>query len=240
MSENKTDRSAESRLAAEDFRSFFGANSHFAKMLDEQANWTEQQWADHDAKVAAERAESERQEAKDREANRIRAFENAGWPIRALEAAQAADQEQPAVLRALSWKPQEESVLVLSGQPGCGKTTAAAVWALKACPWPPVFLRATSFAASSRYNHEQRDEWLHAQALVLDDLGAEYADAKGNFLVDLDELIDTFYGDKRPLLITTNCTADEFKQRYGARIVDRIRECGAFYGIKIGSLRGKK
>jgi DNA replication protein DnaC len=75
---------------------------------------------------------------------------------------------------------------------------------------------------------------------VLDDLGSEYADAKGNFLVNLDELIDTFYGDKRPLLITTNCTDSEFKQRYGARIVDRIRECGSFYGIRTASLRGKQ
>lgn len=239
MTDEKSIRSAEARFAAADMKAFLGGDSTFAKLLEEQATWTEEQWEEHDAKVAAERAESERQEAEAREQNRIRSFENAGWPIRALESARVADHAQLAVAKALAWKHGDENVLVLSGQPGCGKTTAAAVWALKTCAQPPVFLRATTFAASSRYDHERRDKWLHADALVLDDLGSEYADAKGNFLVDLDELVDTFYGDKRPLLITTNCTADEFKQRYGGRVVDRLRECGSWFSVKSGSLRKK-
>jgi hypothetical protein len=43
--------------------------------------------------------------------------------------------------------------------------------------------------------------------------------------------VDTFYGDERPLVITTNATAPEFKTRYGARIERRVRECGRFYPI---------
>lgn len=202
------------------------------------ADWTDEQWAAHDAKIAAQRAEQDRVENAARKSSREREFTDNGWPIRALEAAAHADIAKPAVARVLAWDSKSENVLVLSGQPGCGKTTAAAVWALKR-NIAPAFLRATSFAASSRYNHEQRATWFHADAMILDDLGSEYADAKGNFLVDLDELVDTFYGDRRPLLITTNCTDAEFKARYGARIVDRIRECGAFFGIRSGSLRAK-
>ncbi len=209
-----------------------------AMLVGRRSNWTDEQWAEHDAKIQAKRDAEALEEAERDASARFRSYTVAGWPSRALESARVADREKPAVAKVLSWNPEQDSVLVLSGQPGCGKTTAAAVWGL-ACPQPPQFLRATTFAASSRYDQEQRDGWLHASALVLDDLGSEYADAKGNFLVNLDELVDTFYGDRRPLLITTNCTDSEFKARYGARIVDRIRECGVFCGIRSGSLRVK-
>jgi len=201
-------------------------------------SWTEDQWAEHDAKVAERRAAADL-ETKAHDAARIRSrFEAAGWPIRAIEAAEAADVTKPALARIAAWNPADECVLVLSGAPGCGKTTAAAHWALR-FNRVPQFLRATTFAASSRYDHERRSTWLEADALVLDDLGAEYADAKGNFLVDLDELVDTFYGDKRPLLITTNCTPEDFKARYGQRVVDRIRECGSWCSVNSASLRRK-
>jgi DNA replication protein DnaC len=210
-----------------EFRNFFG-----------RQDWTEEQWAAHDEEVKAKLALVTEEEEKERAGRRAREYSVAGWPARALEAARSADETKSAVARVLAWDTKAENVLVLSGQPGCGKTTAAAVWAQK-LHYPPAFVRATTFASSSRYDRETRDAWLHAQALVLDDLGAEYADTKGSFLVDLDELVDTFYGDKRALLITTNCTDVEFKQRYGARIIDRIRECGSFFGIRTGSLRGK-
>ncbi len=223
---------------------------NFSSMLDDDeppprialvpgsSNWTEAQWAENDAKVAAMRAEQDAEEVKQERAAKLRSFEKAGWPKRALEAAEVADLAKPAIVRIAAWKPEAECVIVLSGPAGCGKTVAAAKWALTKS-WAPAFLRATTFAASSRYDHERRSAWLEASALVLDDLGAEYADAKGNFLVDLDELVDTFYGDKRPLLITTNCTSDEFKARYGGRVIDRIRECGSWFSVNGESLRRK-
>lgn len=215
----------------------------FAALVDEawldiRKDWTEEQWAQHDARIAAaqKRDESERV-TEERRAQSSRLSE-AGWPLRAIEAAQGADLEKPAIARVMAWDTNTESVLVLSGPPGCGKTTAAARWAVSKY-WPPKFVRATTFASSSRYDRDTRDTWLKADALVLDDLGAEYADTKGNFLVDLDELVDTFYGDKRPLLITTNCSAEEFKQRYGQRVIDRLRECGSWFSANNASLRRK-
>lgn len=202
------------------------------------ATWTEEQWADHDAMIERQRAEQSAKEQADEFQRKLRRLEKAGWPKRALEAAQAADASKPAVARVTDWDTTSESVLVLSGPPGCGKTTAAAHWAISR-GHEPQFLRATTFAASSRYDHEQRSQWLDAGALVLDDLGSEYADTKGNFLVDFDELIDTFYGDKRPLLITTNCRNEDFKSRYGSRVVDRLRECGSWFSVAGASMRRK-
>lgn len=200
--------------------------------------WTDEQWRAHDARVAAEKASDEASDFAARSKSRCSEFIAAGFPLRALERAEHCDETAKAITRVKTWDTDKENVLVLAGPPGCGKTVAAAWWSLRRAR-PPVFLRSTAFAANSRFDAAKRDEWLKAGALVLDDLGTEYADTKGNYLVDLDELIDTFYGDRRPLLITTNCDDTTFKTRYGARIVDRVRECGAFAWIAGASMRSK-
>lgn len=208
-------------------------------LSEEQKTWTDEQWSIHDEKVAQQRArEVAEAAARDRRSTISRMASN-GFPHRALEAAEAADLEADALARIRDWRHTEHSLLVLSGAAGCGKTVAATWWALNRCS-AATFLRSTSFASSSRYDHEQRRKWLSAQAMVLDDLGTEYADAKGNFQVDLDELIDTFYGDSKPLIITTNCSTETFKARYGERVVDRVRECGKWLSIASKSMRGAK
>lgn len=201
---------------------------------------TDEEWARRDAEIeAARKLEDEKPENKARILAEKKAwFTDRDWPVRAIEAAIEADTTKAAVMRIAAWDPEVENVLVLSGPAGCGKTVAAAWWGWTS-KYSPRFLRSTSFAAASRYDSEKRDQWLGARALVLDDLGAEYADSKGNYLVDLDELVDVFYGDKKPLLITTNASAEEFKSRYGQRIADRVRECGTFASIAGGSLRRK-
>jgi DNA replication protein DnaC len=198
--------------------------------------WSDEQWDAHDRRVAEERA---REAANDRarEIAQARAtLEDNGFPVRALDVASTADLKQSALVAIADWKPADDSILVLSGRAGCGKSVAATWWAARCCP-DAKFVRATEFASSSRYQNPKREAWYAASGLVLDDLGTEHADAKGSFLVDLDELIDRFYGAKRPLVITTNVDAKAFKQRYGARIEDRIRECGRFVSLSAPSLR---
>ncbi len=160
-----------------------------------------------------------------------------GWPLRALDAAWS-PADSMAVSRIRAWSP-DKNIAVLSGGPGLGKTVAVAAW-MRETGTAMRFLRASTFATMSRYEQDSREQVFNARALCLDDLGAEYLDAKGSFLVDLDELIDTFYGNRRPLAITTNLTSQDFKARYGKRIEDRIRECGEWITVTGSSMRGAR
>lgn len=127
----------------------------------------------------------------------------------------------------------------------------------------PRFLAASEFFRASRYarGDEQpgltRAEILTFETLVLDDLGTEYADGSGNYRVDIDELANRYYEDDRTLVITTNllyaspkardalkargATVDEaaqtFAERYGERIIDRVRECGRWVDSSAPSMR---
>lgn len=200
---------------------------------------TDEEWAEHDARIERDkRAEREADAAKNAKA-KIAEYQARGFPLRAITAALAADETQAALERIEKWDPTDLSMFVLSGPAGCGKTVAAVWWAMQRSH-APMFLRSTTLAASSRYANEERKAWIGAGALVLDDLGTEYADAKGNYQVDLDELFDVFYGDRKPLVVTTNCDKAEFQTRYGVRVYDRLRECGAWFSVKADSLRGKR
>jgi DNA replication protein DnaC len=163
------------------------------------------------------------------------------FPRKALAAARTANLEASAIAQLRNWAERTPAgIAILAGPPGTGKTTAAAWWALHQPAFAPEFMRATELAAASRFDKEVRARWARAQGLVLDDVGAEYADAKGSFRVDLDELVDVLYGAERLLVITTNLTRDDFRARYGERVVDRLREVGTWITVVGPSMRGQR
>ncbi len=53
--------------------------------------------------------------------------------------------------------------------------------------------------------------------------------------------MDTFYGDRRPLIITTNAKPHEIIERFGERIADRLREVATIMAVgdNAPSLRGQ-
>lgn len=167
---------------------------------------------------------------------RQESLDQLGWPRRALEVAERADTTNSAIAKLAGWDFERRNVAVLSGPRGTGKTAGAAWWALGRKE-RIRFGRAATFARTSRYDAEQASLWYDQPGLCLDDLGAEFLDSKGSFIVDFDELIDTYYADKRPLVITTNLTQDEFKSRYGGRVEDRIRECARWFVVGGESMR---
>lgn len=173
-----------------------------------------------------------------------------GIPLVFRELVKAGMDETPAVLEANG---VGTGVVVLSGKPGCGKTAAACNWIASAFTPetvdqyqgyrgrnPPLFVTSARLSRWDRYDNERMDALLKADRLVIDDVGAEFADAKGNFNAILDELVSDRHGNRRPLIITTNLDAAAFKLRYDERIADRIRQVGRFVSLDGGSLRKRK
>lgn len=120
------------------------------------------------------------------------------------------------------WNQSGRRIVVLSGPVGVGKTVGALRWLANFGGLQPCFVRAGDFEARGRYSHVWRDAWQKATGMILDDMGAEYQDAKGNLLADLDTLIDTYAVGRGRLIITTNLTWEDFQNRYEERISSRI------------------
>lgn len=176
-----------------------------------------------------------------------RAGAKAGWPELAIRNALSpeVDMTGPTFAAARqfvdTFETDEHWFLILGGKIGVGKTTAAA-W-VAARLWSRYrilfrFVTAAAFARSSKYD-DARNDLLAADALCIDDMGAEFADRAGNLQADVDELINTFYSRKRPFIATTNLwfpspevrgkqagPEQTFACRYGARAADRVKEAG--------------
>lgn len=129
-----------------------------------------------------------------------------------------------------------EWLTVLAGRPGVGKTTAAVDWLHRR--GGGRFITAPELQEMGLFDARGRRELVHAPAVVIDDLGAEYFDAGGAFASQLDAVINHRYAEVRPTLITTNLPSKDFRARYGVRVIDRIREAGRFVELAGKSLRG--
>lgn len=129
------------------------------------------------------------------------------------------------------------TLVCLSGNPGSGKTVAASKWLSDRRGG--LFVKASRLSRWDRYDDAEMNKLLKASALVIDDLGTEFQDAKGNFMAILDEVVDVRYDHSRATVITTNLDGDAFKARYGERIVDRIREAGEFVSLDGASMRSR-
>lgn len=73
--------------------------------------------------------------------------------------------------------------------------------------------------------------------LVLDDFGAEYP--SGWVLNKVDAIITARYNNLKPIIITTNLRPDEMKERYVARVIDRLRSAYVMVIAEGESLRDR-
>lgn len=186
----------------------------------------------HEAKERAAAAEKLKAERAERVSALRLMLRTGQFPERAIEPALLNSQRETLAMGHVRRFAAQDSrsLLVLAGGVGSGKTTAAA-WLAAHLGKRSEFIRAAHLESAGRYDKELRQRWMDARLLVVDDLGAEYADSKGNFLVELDELMDFYYGNRRVLVVTTNLSISEFKNRYGGdsgRIASRIRESGVW------------
>lgn len=203
-------------------------------------SWTEEQWATYERlKSEAVQAEKRRAEAGAAKRRRKDLF-GAGVPRKDLDLVLGDDMDPSKALEAAQEARRDAvTLLVLSGPPGCGKTTAASWWLSQEGGWPVLFVDASRLSRWPRFDEKRMEELEWAKALVVDDLGLEYDDKGGAFRSFLDGLVNARYADLLPTLITTNLTPAAFKERYGARVADRIREAGRFVSINEPSRRKK-
>lgn len=182
------------------------------------------------------------------------AVQHCGIPLKDLELLRAGSAEVTPALEALEAFDPATSTLILSGPAGVGKTFAGSTWLYRLVMDPAnwterlcpelerhgLFLRATQLARWSRYEQKSMHRLLNVSRLVVDDVGSEFMDAAGSFMCLFDELVDARYADRKQIIITTNLDADQFHERYGERVIDRVRESGRFISLTGRSLRGKR
>ncbi len=163
-------------------------------------------------------------------------------PLRVLDTMPTL-QETPLTLAVDQWALTKSWCLVLSASKGAGKSTAAGAWlsshAANVSPGPGLKRHWWTGVQLARLDIYTRalDVICGLASLVIDDLGVEFLDTKGALQQRLDCILDERYGNYRKTIITTNLSALHFKERYGERIADRIREDGKFMEFSDGSRR---
>lgn len=139
-------------------------------------------------------------------------------------------------------------IMVQSGSRGVGKTIAGAWTMLVARPdlggksWPterhPVMISASTIAMWGSYGFvAERDRIARCKVLVIDELGIE--DSTRGFGPYLNELVNQRAGAAGYTVITCNLSVPEFAAKYGSRIMDRLRQRGAWFEIDHPSLRNR-
>jgi len=135
--------------------------------------------------------------------------------------------------------------LVLSGRPGCGKTSSAA-WAahqLAMRKFSPRWVRCVSMVDKPMFGFEAQVEKAKCQdagVLALDDIGAGAREETAKMWLGwLDDVLDFRHGHRRKTVITTNLPLPKLKIWLGPRLWDRLRE-GAMHETTEESMRGKQ
>lgn len=223
--------------------------SFFEYLKERDSSLTDEEWRAHDERIRLQREQEAREDAlRARDERNAWLIEEVGIPAKDLERIDDAGIVETKALRAVKEAVRDKhGIVVLSGNRGSGKTTAAAWWVAQNQPRQQYltahhqrFIDANALARFPRYDDGKMERLERALALVIDDLGVEYDDKQGNFRSLFDALVNARYASMLPTVITTNLNAEEFKARYGERVADRIREVGRFVSIAEESLRGRK
>lgn len=140
--------------------------------------------------------------------------------------------------------------LVLLGEPGVGKSVAAAYvlqdfvmrhrWNENATGTqlePFLFVAAADLTSLSQFEKDDRDRierWKRADVLVIDDAGDEGSRIGRDALI---ALLMNRADNCRWTVLTSNVTGEAFVTRYGKPLADRLRACAIAPKLRPGSFR---
>lgn len=147
-----------------------------------------------------------------------------------------ANAEWPAAASALAWLEHGKGrLLLIRGGVGVGKSAAAAMVASvvafggKGFSWH----RPKDFVSAMLHDYDVKSPKLGTDLVVVDDLGRR-SETEGDF----EEALCTFLDDREQrMVMTTNLTKEDFRARYGSRVVDRLLEVGHAISIRGESRR---
>jgi DNA replication protein DnaC len=184
---------------------------------------------------------------------RRRALGETKMPTRVIDLIESGLQDTDPILAARSFLSSPRSLLVMAGGTGNGKTVAACAalahylrvdddgYSMPTAERVGRFVKAMEIVRIGTFNEGFWRSLERSPLLVVDDVGTEPLDDKGWALANFAALIDSRYDSKAKTILTTNLTVDGFKARYaatdGGRLVDRLREAGAFLTFGGESMR---
>ncbi len=144
----------------------------------------------------------------------------------------------PFVRAAIEFADDERRTLFFTGPVGCGKTHAAIV-ARTLHPEPGEVVTAFALSRIAPWDDAIDRISTCPGVLVIDDVGTEFEIKAGRFAAVLDGVINERDCMERKTVITTNLPIDVFRERYGARVLDRIRGNGHAVQSSAESMRGE-
>lgn len=205
------------------------AKSSFAAIAERyQVAEPECGWEEHDRRVAEVRAIEARRAIPPVDV--VAKLESLGVP-RKLHAGIAGKRDVTKALDGMrSFSKSDKSIVVLTGDPGCGKTLAASTWLLYAKrnsryrAFPRRLITARAFCRISGFDSDGFDAIAKAECLVLDDLGREHSDKRSYFAGVLSDLLSERHGSMLPTVITTNDPMSLIEKNYGPALASRLNE----------------
>jgi len=126
-------------------------------------------------------------------------------------------------------------LVLLHGPPGTGKTWGAC-FAMWNTGLPGRFVTAFRYCQMPTWEQAADNPYAESPILVLDDLGREPRDRRGQ----VEELLIGRWGDGLPTLVTTNLSMEELAEGYDGRVADRLAELAAEVIETSDRLRGAR
>lgn len=202
---------------------------------------TPEEIAAYEARIAEDRD----REARESRRRAIKTARSAGIPCTSaawvsIEKGDLIETKALEITRRWLKAPSERRFLALIGTPGVGKTVAAGWAAAELAHRGVAYVRERQITNWFRRGYEREIERIReAGFVVMDEMGTAPARDEDAARMAMLELLDLRIAKGRTMLIG-NLDRVSIRQKYDARIIDRLRESGAIVECDGQSLRAVK